>query len=165
MEYNIRPAMPFEWEEAMSLAWRVFKKYEAPEYSQEGVNNFLNFISDEDLYRMFMAGDYKLYLAVSEHGPSIPGMPEASRKIVGIIGIRMVSHVSLLFVDEHYHKLGIGRALVEYAAQAMRKENRAFATVHAAPYAVDFYHRIGFEDIAEETVSDGITYTPMRYKL
>ena len=34
-------------------------------------------------------------------------------------------------------------------------------TVNAAPYAVGFYHKIGFIDLEKEKTTDGIRYTPM----
>ena len=49
-----------EWEEAMALAYRTFRKYVADDYTKEGVENFIDFISDQNLYRMFVAREYHL---------------------------------------------------------------------------------------------------------
>ena len=51
---------------------------------------------------------------------------------------------------------------IDYAAEyVLNREKRLFCTVNAAPYAVGFYHRVGFTDTAEETENTGIRYTPM----
>ena len=83
-------------------------------------------------------------------------------KIVGIISLRNKTHISLLFVDKYYHKRGIGRALIVSLSKYVKAEigqNRI--TVNASPYGVDFYHRLGFQDIEPEKQQDGIIFTPM----
>ena len=60
MPYQIRNAYRDEWEDAMSLAWRTFLRFEADVYSPEGVRNFENFITDSTLYRMFVVGSYQV---------------------------------------------------------------------------------------------------------
>ena len=57
-QYEVREANPDEWEDAMALAWRTFQRFEAHEDSPEGVKNFLDFISDNTLRKMFMIGEY-----------------------------------------------------------------------------------------------------------
>ena len=49
----IRKATAEDWDGAMELAFRVFLKYEAEEYGAEGLRNFAQFITDEDLKKMF----------------------------------------------------------------------------------------------------------------
>ena len=81
---------------------------------------------------------------------------------MGMISLRNNSHISLLFVDKHYHKRGIGRALIVSLSEYVKTEigqNRI--TVNASPYGVDFYHRLGFRDIEPEKQQDGIIFTPM----
>ena len=60
-EFTIRRANVEEWEAAMELVWKTFLKFEAPVYSQEGSDNFLNFISGEKLYQMFLIGEYLVW--------------------------------------------------------------------------------------------------------
>lgn len=147
---EIRPAKREEWESSMSLAWRTFLHFEASDYTQQGVDSFLDFISDTTLHRMFLLGNYQLFVALEEE------------RIVGIISLREINHISLLFVDEKYHRRGIGRALLEYAAMFLQEEKgKNNCTVNAAPYAVEFYHKIGFENLRPEETRDGIRYTPM----
>lgn len=152
MEYKIYPAKTEEWEDAMALSWRVFNIYEAPEYSQEGVDSFLNFISDQNLYKMFSRGFYKLYLAKDSDG-----------KLLGVIGVRNKNHISLLFVESKAHKQGIGSALMDYALKEIRGHyHLEYATVNSSSYAEGFYHKLGFVDMGPKQESQGLIYTPMQ---
>ena len=154
MPYQIRSAYREDWEEAMSLAWRTFLQFEADDYSPEGVKNFENFITDTTLYRMFVMGAYQMFVALD------------GEKIVGMITLRDMTHISLLFVDEKYHRQGIGRALMLYLENYLLTELQASrVTVNASPYGVDFYHRLGFRDLYPEQKKDGIIYTPMEFVL
>lgn len=152
--YQIRSAYRDEWQDAMALAWKTFLQFEADVYTSEGVRNFEKFITDSTLYRMFVKGEYQLFIALDQ------------RKIVGMITLRDSTHISLLFVDAAYHRKGIGRALIKYLTDYLLTEVGAGrVTVNASPYGVGFYHRIGFRDLSTEEVRDGIIYTPMEFIL
>lgn len=138
----------------MSLAWRTFLQYEADVYSPEGVKNFENFITDSTLYRMFITGAYQMFVALD------------GEKIVGMVTLRDMTHISLLFVDEKYHRQGIGRALMQYLENYLLTEQQAsHVTVNSSPYGVGFYHRLGFRDLHPAQERDGIIYTPMEFVL
>lgn len=152
--YQIRSAYRDEWEDAMTLAWRTFLKFEADVYTPEGVRNFENFITDSTLHRMFVMGAYQMFVALD------------GKKIVGMITLRSNAHISLLFVDEKYHKQGIGRALIQYLANYLLTEVQVSrVTVNASPYGVGFYHKLGFRDLRPQEQKDGIIYTPMEFVL
>lgn len=154
MNITIRPAREYEWEDAMSLAWRTFQKFEAFEYSKEGNDSFLNFISDEGLYKMFLQKNYRVFVCLDEG------------RIVGMISLRKRNHISLLFVDENYQHKGIGRHLIEFVAMYVSDvEKLAYLTVDAAPYAKGFYERIHFEETGQLSESKGITYYPMALEI
>lgn len=138
----------------MALAWRTFLRFEAQDYPPEGVRNFERFVSDQTIYRMFIIGSYHLFVAY------------AGTKLVGMITLRDDSHISLLFVDEKYHRQGIGRALVQCVSDFLVSESRASRmTVNASPYGVEFYHKLGFRDVRPQEQKDGIIYTPMELVL
>lgn len=152
--FVIRKAEVAEWDSVMELAFKVFLKYEAMEYGEEGIRNFAEFVSDEALKKMFLIGEYLLFVAV------------ADGNIVGLISLRSGNHISLLFVDEKYHRMGIGSALVKCLQEYLLKNTRhEKMTVFASPYGVPFYHRIGFRDTGKETKRDGIIFTPMEFYL
>ena len=154
LPYQIRSAYHNEWEDAMDLAWRTFLKFEADIYSEEGVRNFENFITDTTLRKMFIIGTYQMFVALHND------------RIIGMITLRNTSHISLLFVDERYHRQGVGRALISYLQNYLLAFSAAEkVTVNAAPYGVDFYHKLGFYDIGSEEIRDGIRYTPMEFIL
>lgn len=146
--YKIVKADENDWDEAMELAWRTFLKFEAPQYEQEGIDNFLNFISGELLHTMFLNGDYVMYVA-----------KDNADRIIGVASMRAVRHISLLFVDEKFHRKGIARALLSRLQSDLKGEIKL--TVNAAPYATEFYHKVGFWDTNVMQKTDGITYTPM----
>ena len=148
--YVVRAATKDEWEDAMALAWRSFKKFVAPDYSDMGVKECSNFISDNGIYKMFLIGEYKLWVA------------ELDGEIVGMISVRAKRHISLLFVDDKHQRMGIGRDLINTAADFMRSNGETFATVNASPYGVKFYHAVGFKDMCPEYVDSGMRITPMR---
>lgn len=152
--YQIRSAYRSEWQDAMVLAWKTFLRFEADVYTPEGVKNFLDFVTDSTLYRMFVMGTYQMFVALDLD------------KIVGMITLRNPAHISLLFVDEKYHRRGIGRALMNYLSNYLLTEVGAVrVTVNASPYGVEFYHKLGFRDLSPEEKKDGIIYTPMEFIL
>lgn len=152
--YQIRSAYRDEWDDAMALAWRTFLRFEADVYSPEGVKHFEDFITDTTLHRMFIMGAYQMFVALDRN------------KIVGMITLRNSTHISLLFVDEKYHRRGIGRGLMEYLTNYLLTEVGAcYVTVNSSPYGVGFYHKLGFKDLRPEEEKDGIIYTPMKFIL
>lgn len=152
--YKVRSAYRDEWQDAMALAWKTFLRFEADVYEPEGVTNFRNFVTDSTLRRMFVMGTYQLFVALD------------GDRIVGMITLRDSTHISLLFVDEAYHRQGIGRALVKHLSDYLLTEIGAYrVTVNASPYGAPFYHKMGFRDLGPEEIRDGIIYTPMEFIL
>ena len=126
--YQIRNAYRDEWDDAMTLAWKTFMKFEADIYTDEGIQNFEDFITDTTLHRMFLMGVYQMFVALDR------------KQIVGMLTLRNNSHISLLFVDEKYHRRGIGRALIEYLREYLLSEaGISKVTGKAAPFGVSFY--------------------------
>ena len=137
----IRTINENEWEEAMNLAWDTFILYEAPEYTKEGITSFRNFVRDPILKTLFIEGKYNVLAAFNNN------------IIVGIIGVRNETHISLLFVDSEYHKKGIARRLVEKTFErTYEKYGKREMTVNSSPYAVGFYHKMGFVDTDIEQI-------------
>ncbi len=154
MDFVIRRLKKQEWELAMQLAWDTFLVYEAPEYAPEGVKNFHDFVKGNELRNMFVMGEYHAWGAFDENNV-----------IVGILGIRKHWHISLLFVESAYHHQGIATNLLKQAFSEASREGVTEMTVFSSPFAVEFYHKLGFTDMDHEKTSDGIRYTPMRIEL
>ena len=148
--YEIRWARVEEWEPAMKMIWRTFLKFEAGDYTEEGIHNFLDFITDEQLFHRFLGGSYQMQVAL--HGD----------RVVGVASVRNRNHLSLLFVDEEYHHKGIGSALMERFCNYLKNEaGEQCMTLKAAPYAVEFYRKIGFCAVSPEEEVGGIRVTSM----
>lgn len=143
---EIRRIVKSELQEALDLIWRVFLEFEAPDYSQQGVESFKRFIEIEQIQELIERRELKFW-----------GAYEVDQ-LVGVIVIKLDSHVSMLFVDPDFHRKGIGSRLfqVGFGEQAGK------ITVNSSPYAIEFYHRLGFQDKSAEQIIDGIRFTPMK---
>ncbi len=149
----VRCAYHSDWDGAMKLAWNTFARFDAPDYSQEGIENFHKFVNDDMLRKMFIAGQYQLFVATDDD------------RYVGMLSLRERSHISLLFVDEEYHRHGVASALIRFVSKyVLTEEGIDRITVNASPYAIGFYHKRGFVDLSGETVADGIRFTPMELR-
>jgi len=143
-----------EWETAISLSYRVFLEFDAPYFPPSGVDRFRAFICNENLKKLFVSGSFVVVGAYD------------GDDMVGVIALRDNNHISLLFVDKRYHRQGIGRELVkELSYYSNKKLMQDTITVNSSPYAVDFYHKLGFKDISEEINEEGIIFTPMKMDL
>lgn len=143
-----------EWDEAMELVYRTFLEFDAPEFTEEGIQQFREFISDNTIKRMFEEGSFQM-IGAYDH-----------MKLVGVLALREDRHISLLFVDRDYHRQGIGRKLILIIANyVLLKLHQDVITVNSSPYAEEFYHKMGFVNISDQLEMDGIKYTPMKMDL
>ena len=62
--YEIRWAEDKDWIPAMHMIWKTFLKFEAVDYTEEGIRNFYDFITDEHLYKSFQQGRYQMMVAL-----------------------------------------------------------------------------------------------------
>ena len=93
------------------------------------------------------------------------GAYDEENVIVGIIGIRKQWHISLLFVEPRLHHQGIASLLLKQAFKEAADAGITEMTVFSSPYAVEFYHKLGFTDTENEKTVDGIRFTPMKIEL
>ena len=129
---------------AIDLIWTTFLQFEAPDYSEEGVQSFKYFIEDKE-----MISTLEFWGAYD------------NRELKGVIATNENrKHICCFFVKAQYHRQGIGRKLWEYLLVNGRSE---IITVNSSPYAVPIYHKLGFVDTDVEQLSDGMRYTPMKY--
>lgn len=148
--YEIRWAREEEWSPAMKMIWRTFLKFEGKDYTQEGIKNFFDFITDDDLHEAFLRGEYRLMVALD------------GETVIGAGSIRYRNHLSLLFVEEAYHRRGVGRAILTKLCDYLKLEaGERFMSLKASPYAVNFYRKLGFMVIRPEEEYSGIRVTAM----
>ena len=150
--YTIIPCPTERWDDATELAFRVFLKYEAAQYGEKGTDSFARFLSSSTLEKLFKAGKYIVYTAMK------------GNDIIGVASVRSGNHLSLLFVDDAYHRQGIARELIKTVQDYLLRETQyQTLTVHSSPYAIPFYERMGFKATDDQiTAEDGIIYTPMQ---
>ncbi len=137
-----------------ALVRRVFLRFEAPEYPQEGVDTFFVFTDPEFLAFSIRSGMLTVCGCFDRN------------QLVGVVALRDRTHVSLLFVESTRHRRGIGTALMEWAFRYAGPRDSAYPvmTVNSSPYARGFYERIGFSAIGQEQRKDGIRFIPMARK-
>ncbi len=138
-------------QEALALVWKVFLEFEAPDYSDEGIQEFKRFIGYDSIDQMLSEGQYQMWTA------------SHNDQIVGVLAARPACHISLLFVDRYYQRKGIARAMLEEMIKHyMGNSTCVEITVNSSPYATEAYHRLGFADTATEQCENGIRFTPMK---
>lgn len=141
--YPVRRLDEQEIRDACRLIWTVFLQFEAPEYSQEGIESFRASLEDRERLRSM----------------AFYGAFDGDR-LVGTLCMREPQHISGFFVDARYQRRGIGRRLFD----AMRRDYAIQKfTVHASPCAVEVYRHLGFTPTGGEQTVKGLRFTPMRY--
>ena len=139
--------------EALSLVWAVFNEFESPDYVPEGITVFREFISFDSISKMLEKGTLRLWASYE------------GEVLTGVIAVRGQTHISLLFVHREYHRRGIARALFTVVERSCKSADMDTITVNSSPFAVGAYHSLGFVDTDNETVINGIRFTPMRYEI
>ena len=92
---------------------------------------------------------------------------EADGEIAGMIEIRELKHISMLFVDKAHHRKGIGKELFRLALERIISEESPpkSVTVHSSRFAVPFYESLGFTKTSEEKIIYGVIHIPMALTL
>ena len=151
-DYHITEVDLGKLDEALHLVWQVFMEFEAPDYCQEGVQKFKQYIDEYSLIKQRLLDNQMKMWTCSDKG-----------KIIGVLAVRQVCHINLLFVDSAYHRKGIARSMLEKVIKYYQ-ENGNFdeITVNSSPYAIEIYHKLGFHDTDKEQLVNGIRFIPMK---
>jgi len=84
-------------------------------------------------------------------------------ELVGMIEIRDNKYISLLFVDKQFQGKGIAKRLFSKALKEIKARdpgiNRIY--VHASPFSVPIYRKMGFIETGSMQEENGIRYLPM----
>jgi GNAT superfamily N-acetyltransferase len=91
----------------------------------------------------------------------------AGTELAGMIEIRDNQFISLLFVDKKYHGQGIAKRLFEKSLKEIlrRDSNLDKFLVHASPYSIPVYKKMGFVETDKLQEENGIIYLPMEMKI
>ena len=152
--FNIRDIELNDIEEALELVKNVFMEFDAPDYSQEGVDEFINqIIENKDFIKKIETREQIMIGAFHNN------------KIIGVLSISIRNHISLVFVDKKYHRIGIATKLFDEILSRSKLKNIDKIKLNSSPYARAFYEKIGFVATDVEQIKNGIIYTPMELNL
>lgn len=151
MNYHYRSIQHEEIDSAIELALSVFMEFEAPEYSEEGVEAFKSFLFSED-FKRYYTEEHNFFAGCFD-----------GETLVGIAAMRNESHICLVFVDKSYHRKGIASRLLEMMIENRKQAGIERITLNSSPYGAPFYRAIGFVDTDVEQTQDGIRFIPMIY--
>ena len=148
LEY--RPMKRGEEAEVSDLVLRVFDEFVAPQFSQEGLQEFRNY-ADPHLFLLRSRWNHFVLLA------------DTQKEIAGMIEMRCDGHVALFFVDRRFQERGVGGELLRRALEICRRKNPEVSkvTVNSSPNAVVAYERLGFCRAGPERTEDQVRFVPM----
>ncbi len=150
-EKDIVALSSLQAEEACALVQRVFDATIAATYQKQGREHFHSFV-DPVAFASRLATPAHFALGAYSEG-----------FLIGMIEVRDLSHICLLFTDLAWQGKGVGSLLVQKAQE--RCADSTWMDVNAAPNAVSFYQKMGFVPTSEEQETDGIRFVPMRKDL
>ena len=135
-----------------ALIWKVFLEFEAPEYSEEGIQTFKDFIEPERLAKQIREKQMRFYCCYENDSP------------VGVLAYRDASHISLLFVEKAFHGQGIARELLTVSLKDILEKEQSVTeiTVHSSPYAESISQKLGFAAQDSMQIENGLKYIPMK---
>lgn len=139
-----------EENEVCDLVLRVFDEFVAPQFSQEGRQEFRSY-DDPHLLLLRSRWNHFVLLAVSQ------------KEIAGMIEMRDDGHITLFFVDKRFQGSGVGGELLRRALAICRRRNPEITTVtvNSSPNAVGIYDRLGFRRAGPKLDENKIRFVPM----
>ncbi len=145
---------PGEESAVCALVTRVFDEFIAPDYSDDGVQEFLKYAEPNLLLERSLRNHFVLVATVLE-------------EIVGMIEVREYDHVSLRFVDRRFQRIGIGKELLRRSLEVCRSHKPGLSeiSVKSSPYAVAVYQKMGFRQQGPARTVKGICFVPMALEL
>ncbi len=127
-----------------------FDKYVAVDYSEEGIKEFYRHINPANLLMRINEGYFTCIATYND-------------KIIGIIQLRDLHHISLFFTAQEWQGKGIGKELLKRTIEKCRELNKdvKVISVNASPFSVEIYGKLGFKRQKFEQCINGIRFTPM----
>lgn len=139
---------PGEEPAVCELVTQVFNELVAPDYEQEGIQEFFRFANPIVMAKRIHSGGFVL-------------VARRLGNLVGALEFALPDRIAMLFVA--LRKQGIAKELIARAIEKARSENPTLSkvTVNSSPYAEAVYQKIGFRRIGNATTVHGIRYIPM----
>jgi GNAT superfamily N-acetyltransferase len=137
-----------------TLIRNVYNEFVAPDYTAEGNRFFYDWIEPAKIKERQTNGRTMLLAMVGT-------------TLAGIIEIRDNNHISLLFTSKAYQGRGIARTLLHEAMKACLQNNPDLTAfyVHASPFSVPIYRKLGFVETNIMQENNGIRYIPMEMRV
>ena len=132
--------------EVLALVQSAFLEFVAPDYSGEGIQEFMRFIEPKAIKEMLAEDKLRIWTC------------DCEGEIVGVLAA-VSGHIHLLFVSGQHHRKGIARQLFNMMVEYYRPPE---ITVNSSPHALEAYRKLGFADTDTEQVVNGLRFTPMK---
>lgn len=139
MEYRILKEN--EIDKVIDLVDQGAKKYVFNDFTQEGIDKF----NQVNCQQFYVDKSNFVYVCLDNN------------KIVGMVALSDGKHLSLLFVDSDYQRLGIGKKLLSLIDNLCLGD----LEVNSGLAAKTFYEQNGFKLVSDVMKKDGILYYPM----
>ena len=154
MNYQIRKYQKGEEKKISGFIKRVYDEFVSGDYVEEGNRYFYEWISPEKIAER-QKKTKTIHVAV------------IGNELAGVIEIRDNQNISLLFVDKKFQGRGIARKLFQIALEECREINPLLCKfyVHASPFSIPVYEKLGFSAANEMQETFGIKYLPMEMEL
>lgn len=135
-----------EYKDAASLSLEIYLQTGEEDFDEQGLETFKSFVNDEAMINSLV-----IYGAFDE------------ARLVGVMAVKDEGkHISLFFIREEYHRKGIGRRLFD---AFIEETSVPEMTVNSSTYAVPFYKSLGFEQVQEPQITNGLKYVPMKREI
>jgi GNAT superfamily N-acetyltransferase len=156
---NVR-AMSADDSKAVSrLILTLFDEFVAPGYSKKASKTFRRQTRRQSRCAELGEGESRLVAETLVDG--------VRDELIGVIGVRDVSHVHWLWVRKDWHRNGVASILMANVIAEIREQRADVMkiTLNSSPYAIPFYLRLGFQICGDEVDKKGIICTPMKLDL
>jgi len=132
------------------LIKRVYDEFVSIDYCEQGNKFFYDWIQPSNIAER-QINQINIWVAFK------------GSELVGMIEVRDNKFISLLFVDKIYQGKGIAKMLFNESLKEIvqRDPNLDKFYVHASPYSIPVYRKIGFIETDNIREENGIRYLPM----
>jgi GNAT superfamily N-acetyltransferase len=132
------------------LIKKVYDEFVSIDYSDEGNRFFYEWIKPSKIAER-QCNQINLWVAFID------------LKLVGLIEIRDNKYISLLFVDKDYQGHGIAKKLfIKSLKEIIQRDPKLDKFyVHASPYSIPIYKKLGFIETDNMQEENGMKYLPM----
>jgi predicted GNAT family N-acyltransferase len=136
------------------LIKKVYDEFVSLDYSEDGNQFFYDWIQPS-----------RILERQQKHRTILTAIVDSI--IVGMIEIRDNNTISLLFVDKAYQGQAIAKKLFQKSLKECFKKDKKLDKfyVHASPFSIPVYNKLGFTgtDVMQE--NNGIKYLPMEMEI